>query len=239
MEILAQYIQDLTKLLRAHDALADDAELQTLKKEIGYPSMIDDINSILADCRDGAERIRGIVQNLRTFSRLDEAEYMETNIHEGLDATIRLLSRYFGSGNITVRREYGELPTVQTFSGQLNQVWMNLLANAAQAVGASKGTVTVSTQADENNIFVEISDTGCGIAIQDLKRIFDPFFTTKAVGAGTGLGLSISMSIIERHGGSISVSTVLGSGTTFKVRLPRNFEPDFSATETSITPYAS
>lgn len=239
IEILAQYFDDLSRLLRTIDGGAAAEVIEDLKKEIGYPSMMDDIASILGDCRDGAERIRGIVQNLRTFSRLDEAEYTETNIHEGIDATIRLLSRYFGAGNITIRRNYGELPSVQTFSGQLNQVWMNLLANAAQAIGTEKGVVTVSTRADKDNIFVDITDTGCGIAVQDLKRIFDPFFTTKAVGAGTGLGLSISLSIIERHGGSIAVSTVLGQGTTFKVRLPRNFEPNFSVSETSIAPYAS
>lgn len=239
IEILGQFIGDLADLTRAldSDGAMSDVDVSQLKERIGYPALLDEINSILRDCRDGAERIREIVQNLRTFSRLDEAEYKETDIHEGLDATIRLLGGYFGSGDISLRREYGDLPPIETFSGQLNQVWMNLLVNAAQAIGPNKGEVTVLTRADDANVFVEVTDTGCGIAIQDVKRIYDPFFTTKPVGAGTGLGLSISHSIMDRHGGSISVSTVLGQGTTFKVRLPREFEPDFSATERSIACY--
>ena len=241
LEMLDQYFKDLTRLIQFYDgaeiSAADHARVSSIKHEIGYPAIIEDINSIVRDCRDGADRIRDIVQNLRTFSRLDEADYNLTNIHEGLDSTVRLISGYFSSGNITLVREYGDLPTIQAFSGQLNQVWMNLLVNAAQAIGSGKGELMIKTSVDSDNIFVEVSDSGCGIAVQDLNRIFDPFFTTKPVGEGTGLGLSISFGIVERHGGNITVDTRLNEGTTFKVRLPLRFESTIAVDERSIVSY--
>ncbi len=178
------------------------------------------IYSIIGDCRDGARRIRDIVQNLRTFSRLDEAEFKESDLHEGIDSTIRLLSRYYSSDNIKLIRDYGALPPVDAFSGQLNQVWMNLLVNAAQAVSAKGGEVRITTRAHEDLISVVVSDTGSGIATEHLKRIFDPFYTTKPVGEGTGLGLSISFGIVERHNGTISVESNPTNGTSFTVTLP-------------------
>lgn len=200
-------------------------------------ALIDEIRSIIDDCREGSTRIRDIVQNLRTFSRLDEAEYKETDIHEGIDATLRLLSRHFATGPITIRKEFGDLPRVNAFPSQLNQVWMNLLANAAQAIGNRAGEIFIRTWTDENDAIVTVSDTGTGIPVQHLNRIFDPFFTTKPVGDGTGLGLSISFGIIERHGGRITAKSRLNEGTTFEVRLPKQFTPDLSSIEKSITFY--
>ncbi len=166
------------------------------------------------------------MQNLRTFSRLDEADFKKTDIHEGIDSTVRLLSRYFSSDNIRLVRDYGDLPPIDAFSGQLNQVWMNLLVNAAQAVGASGGEVRIETRADleKETVSAVISDTGCGISAEHLSRIFDPFYTTKPVGEGTGLGLSISFGIVERHGGMITIDTEVGKGTSFTVTLPINIK---------------
>ena len=241
LEMLDQYFQDLTRLIQFYDnaevVALDQAKAATIKDEIGYPAIIEDITSIVRDCRDGSDRIRDIVQNLRTFSLLDEADYNVTNIHEGLDSTIRLISGYFSSGNIKLVREYGDLPTIQAFSGQLNQVWMNLLVNAAQAIGSGTGELKIKTSVDDDNVFVEVSDSGCGIAVQDLNRIFDPFFTTKPVGEGTGLGLSISFGIVERHGGNITVDTRLNEGTTFTVRLPLHFESTIAVDEKAIVSY--
>ncbi len=160
-----------------------------------------------------------MVPNLRLFSRLDEAEFKKVDIHEGIESTIRLLSQYYGSGRITLERAYADLPPVDCYAGQLNQVWMNLFINAAQAI-SSEGRVRVATRREDGMAVVSISDTGEGIAPEHLKRIFDPFFTTKRVGEGTGLGLSITYGIVERHGGSINVESRLGEGTTFTVRLP-------------------
>jgi signal transduction histidine kinase len=224
LDILNQCVADLIKLFTYHDEadlpedIASGASL--IKEQIDYEAVLEDLNSIICDCRDGAERIRDIVQNLRTFSRLDEAEFKKTDIHEGIDSTVRMLSRYFSADNITLVRDYGKLPPIDAFSGQLNQVWMNLLVNAAQAVSASGGAVRIITRAGEESVIVAVSDTGGGIAPEHLNRIFDPFYTTKPVGEGTGLGLSISFGIVERHGGKITVKTSLNEGTTFTVTLP-------------------
>ncbi len=237
MEMLEQVLTDLIRLVECYDRAEDLPNADAIKAQIGYPAIIEDIRSIVQDCREGSDRIRNIVQNLRTFSRLDEAEYKETNIHEGIDATVRLLSRYFKAGPITLIRDYGDLPETNAFPGPLNQVWMNLLVNAAQSFGARPGVVTIKTYADLDNVFVEIIDNGSGIAVQHLKRIFDPFYTTKPIGEGTGLGLSISYGIVERHGGKISVDTRLNEGTTFKVQLPLDFAPNLEPDEKSITCY--
>ena len=179
---------------------------------------------MITDCHSGAERIRDVVQNLRTFSRLDEAEYKKVDLHEGIESTIRLLSRYYTSGTITLTRDYGQLPPVDCFAGQLNQVWMNLLVNAAQAVGQG-GEVTIKTQLVDETVMVTISDNGCGIAPEYLDKIFDPFFTTKPIGDGTGLGLSITHGVIERHGGFIKVESRINQGTTFRVTIPVDAKP--------------
>jgi two-component system, NtrC family, sensor kinase len=227
LDFLNQCLSGLVKLLNYYD----DAELSEtvvsgaaeIKAQIDYETSLDDLDSIISDCRDGAERIRNIVQNLRTFSRLDEAEFKKTDVHEGIDSTIRLLSRYFSGDNILLVREYSDLPLINAFSGQLNQVWMNLLVNAAQAVG-QKGEVRITTSANDECVFIAISDNGDGIANEHLDRIFDPFYTTKPVGEGTGLGLTISFGIVKRHGGRISVDTKVNEGSTFMVMLPINAE---------------
>lgn len=240
LEMLNTYVNDLMRLIRSYDpagAPPSGTEIEALKQEIGYPLILQDIVSMLADCREGSDRIREIVENLRTFSRIDEAEYKQTDIHEGIDSTIRLLPQYFSSGSIRLIRKYVELPLIGAFSGPLNQVWMNLLVNAAQAVGTSKGEVRIESRCDDENVSVTISDTGGGIAVQHLTRIFDPFFTTKPIGEGTGLGLSISFGIVERHGGNITVESRLKHGTSFEVRLPRSFEPEMSGATKSIKPF--
>ncbi len=223
MEHLKQCAAGLERLQKYYDEaplptqVADGAAV--VKKEVGYEHLLADLNSIVADCFNGAARIRDVVQNLRLFSRLDEAEFKKVDLHEGLDSTIRLLSQYYGSGRIILERDYSELPPVDCYAGQLNQVWMNLLVNAAQAVG-QEGIVRVTTRKERDAATVTIKDTGRGIAPEHLKKIFDPFFTTKAVGEGTGLGLSITYGIIERHGGFIKVESHLGEGTTFTVTIP-------------------
>ena len=238
LEILDEYIRGLTRLIKTYEQSELPATAGTdvalVKNDIGYPAILDDIDSIVADCREGSDRIRDIARNLRLFSRLDEAEFKETDIHEGIETTLRLLSRHFSSGNILLRREYGELPKINGFASQLNQVWMNLLANAAQAIGRREGEVTIATRSTSESVIVEIRDTGDGIAVQHLNRIFEPFFTTKPVGDGTGLGLSISFGIFQRHGGTISVISDLGSGTAFTVQLPRSFVPEAGPEEKSI-----
>ncbi len=224
LELLGDDLSKLLRLLKFYETadLNEDvsAGASEIKEEIKFGSTVNELESIISDCHEGATRIRDIVQNLRTFSRLDEAEFKEIDIHEGIDSTVRMLHRYFGSGNISLVRDYGDIPKIEGFSGQLNQVWMNLLANAADSLSAKGGEIKITTRAKDGFVEVAIADTGRGIAPEHLENIFDPFFTTKPVGEGTGLGLSISFGVVERHLGNIEVSTELGKGTTFKVSLP-------------------
>jgi len=223
MDILAGYLNSLDPLFEAWDKNALSTEqassLAAIKASINYSCLHDELNSIIADCREGAERICDVVKNLRLFSRLDEAEFKSVDVKEGINSTIRLLSQYYGAGRIVLRKDYGDLPLVDCYASQLNQVWMNLLVNAAQAVGET-GEVSISTQLDGDSIVVVIRDNGIGIPKDQLSKIFDPFFTTKPVGVGTGLGLSMSYGIVERHGGRISVQSKVNQGTTFTVRIP-------------------
>lgn len=224
LDLLGQGNADLIKLLNYYDTVAlppdAQADIERLKEEIAYEDLLQDSGSIIADCRHGAERIRDIVENLRTFSRLNESALKKCDIHEGIDSTMRLLSRYYSADNITVVRDYGKIPLVDGDMGQLNQVWMNLLVNAAQAVGANEGEVRIKTRAEGETVVISFTDTGCGISPEKINRIFDPFFTTKAVGEGTGLGLSISFGVVERHRGKLAVESQPGVGTTFTVTLP-------------------
>ncbi|HEV7700143.1 MAG TPA: ATP-binding protein [Pyrinomonadaceae bacterium] len=224
LDILNQATASLVELLEFYEAAdlpADVASKATeMRATVPYLSSLKNLEEIFADCRDGAERIRDIVQNLKTFSRLDEAEFKKADVNAGLDATVRLLSQYFGNGNITLIRDYHNLPLIDAYGSQINQVWMNLLANAAQAIGEKTGHVRIATSSDSDFVTVTIADSGGGIPNQELGLIFDPFYTTKSVGEGTGLGLSICFGIVERHGGKIFAASELGTGTSFTVRLP-------------------
>ena len=166
----------------------------------------------------GAERTAGIVQDLRTFSRVGDVLPRPTDTHEGIDVTLRLLKPRWNN-RIEIHRDYGALPAVSAAPGQLNQVFMNLLANACDAI-EGRGNIWIHTAHDGNRITVTIRDDGCGIAPEHLDRIFDPFFTTKPQGYGTGLGLAISYGIVTQHGGTLQVSSHLGRGTEFAIALP-------------------
>ena len=168
--------------------------------------------------RDACKRIAEIVKGLRTFSRLDEAERKPANLEEGLDATIALMA-HLAKGRVTVRREYGGLPEVTCHGSQMNQVFLNLLVNAAQAIDGP-GEIVVRTRRDGDGVVIEVADTGRGIAPEHLSRIFDPGFTTKGVGVGTGLGLAICYRIVAEHRGRIEVDPRPGEGTTFRVVVP-------------------
>lgn len=222
---LKEYVEDLKKLVDSIDIeklpQEQQRKLKELKEKVKYDFLVADLDNIIADLNEGADRIRTIIRNLRSFSRLDEAELKEASIHDGLDSSLKILSQYYGSHLITINKDYSELPPVMCNPGQLNQVWMNILANAAQAVEAKEhGIVDIKTTLENGVIVVTISDNGTGIKPEIQSKIFDPFFTTKPVGQGTGLGLSICHSIIERHGGQIELDSKLGHGTRFTIRIP-------------------
>jgi len=166
----------------------------------------------------GAERTVAIVKDLRTFSRLHEAQRKAVDLREGLEVSIRLLEARFRD-RVTLHREFGAVPLVECDPGQLNQVFMNVLANACEAIDG-RGNVWVTTEAGDDHVVVTIRDDGHGMSPEIARRIFDPFFTTKDVGAGTGLGLAISHGVVESHGGRIEVETAPGAGSTFRIVLP-------------------
>ena len=179
-----------------------------------------DLNGVTASA---SRRVAEIVGNLRKFARLDESEWKPADLHEGLEETLALV-RHKTRDRITIERDYGDVPPVNCYAGQLNQVFMNLIVNGIQAI-EGKGTIRIETRADDESVRVRISDDGAGIPEDDLGRVFDPGFTTKGVGVGTGLGLSISYRIVSNHGGTLTAESRPGEGSVFTVTIPRNAAP--------------
>ncbi len=167
-------------------------------------------------------RMSRIVSNLRKFARLDESEWKRSDLREGIDETLALVEHQI-KGRITVEKTYGDVPPVNCYAGQLNQVFMNLIVNAIQAIDG-KGRIRIETLREANDVIVSIGDSGSGIAAGDLSRVFDPGFTTKGVGVGTGLGLSICYRIIQNHGGRLTVRSEEGKGSVFTMSIPLNAE---------------
>jgi len=176
------------------------------------------IEKLLTRSREGTQRVTKIVQDLRTFSRMDQAELQDADLNQEIERTIALMEPRCRNC-IAIERDFAELPLVRCYPGQLNQVFLNLMMNACDAIGDA-GRIVVKTRTLAAGVRLEFSDDGPGIPEELRGRIFDPFFTTKAVGAGTGLGLSLSHGILERHGGRILVESELGAGTTFALELP-------------------
>jgi signal transduction histidine kinase len=225
---LGTYVKNILALLDAYEQIesAPDSQaiarrtLEQLKRSINLSFLREDIPSLLTESTDGLTRVENIVRDLKGFSHLDQAQWQSIDIHLGLESTLNVAAHEINS-KADIVREYADLPAIQCLPAQINQVFLNLLINATQALDG-RGTITVRTGRDENSIWVEIADTGKGIEPAYLSRIFDPFFTTKPVGTGPGLGLSVSYSIIHNHGGTIEAASEIGKGSTFTVRLPIN-----------------
>lgn len=217
-ERLVEYMQLQNEYFQSPDVTDKLQVLQDKRKQFKIDYVIKDIPNLIGESIDGAERVKIIVQNLKSFSRKDEEEWKHADINDCLESTLNVVWNEL-KYKATIVREYGELPALKCNPGQLNQVFMNLLVNAAHAI-ESMGTITIRTWHDNDFIYVSIKDSGCGISEEIKGRIFEPFFTTKDVGKGTGLGLSISYDIVKKHGGSIEVESEPGQGTTFTVILP-------------------
>ena len=188
-----------------------------------------DFENLLKSMENGSDRIKNIVTSLRTFSRLDESEFKQVDLHEGIESTLAILQNRLQKQEqrpeIKVVKDYGNLPLVECYAGQLNQVFLNIFNNAIDALEACEHqdylTIGICTEIDDQKVNIAISDNGVGMNETTKKRLFDPFFTTKAVGKGTGLGLAIAHQIItESHGGSLEVESLLGKGTCFCIQLP-------------------
>jgi signal transduction histidine kinase len=180
--------------------------------------ILPDIKNLIEDTITGSRMIKELVSNLRSFSHLDQAKWQMFNIHEGLESSIKIMLTQF-KHQLTIQRNFQARGTLECNPGQLNQVFLNLLTNAAQAI-KEKGTIWIDTEDREESLIIRIRDDGSGMSAETLSKIFDPFFTTKDVGAGTGLGLSISYSIVKNHGGTIEVISTPGVGSTFTISLP-------------------
>jgi PAS domain S-box-containing protein len=237
------YISDLFQLVRLYQAhyVKPVAEIQTLVNAIELDFVMDDLPKVMDSMWIGAERIVEIVASLKTFSRMDEVDLKPADLHTGIDSTLMILRSQLKASPdraaIAIVREYGEIPPVECLAGQLNQVFMNILGNAADALHEHEAacrqaaeaqgltynpTITISTtRIEPQQVEIRIQDNGPGISEAYRQRIFDPFFTTKPIGQGTGLGLSISYEVItEKHQGSLACQTELGVGTTFIIHLP-------------------
>ncbi|NEP48396.1 MAG: HAMP domain-containing protein [Moorea sp. SIO3C2] len=226
----SDYIEDLLSLVELYQQYYPnpDPEIQNQLEEIDLEFLAQDLPKIIASLKGGAERIREIVLSMRNFSRLDEAEMKPVNIHEGIDNTLVLFSNRLNPG-IEVIKQYGDLPLVDCYPAQLNQVFMNILENALDAIEhksvescpSQVFTIRIQTElVDQNWVVIRIADNGPGIPAAIKDRIFDPFFTTKEPGKGIGLGLAISYQIITQHRGKIEVASEPGQGAEFVISLP-------------------
>jgi signal transduction histidine kinase len=221
---LTTYVNNLLKLVDSYEAneaqlpVAQRDALEALKKQIDIAYLRDDIGKLLQESKDGLQRVTRIVADLKDFAHVEELEWQEGNIEQGLDSTLNVVWNEL-KYKAQVIKEYGHPPAIECMLPQLNQVFMNLLVNAAQAIDEN-GTITIRTGSVGEEVWVEIVDTGKGIPPEILPQIFNPFFTTKPVGKGTGLGLSVSYSIVKNHSGRIEVESKVGKGTTFRVWLP-------------------
>ena len=223
---LQEYVGNLFALidvyeraLRSADPHAMRSEIDATRERLDVDFISRDLPQLLTESRQGIERVTAIVRDLRDFSRSDrEHAWRLADLHAGLDSTINIVwneLRY----KARLEKHYGTLPMIECLQSELNQVFMNLLLNAGQAIDG-EGVITVRTGHEPGQVWVEIGDTGSGIAPEMLQRIFDPFFTTKAVGKGTGLGLSISYGIVAKHHGRIEVDSAPQAGSRFRVILP-------------------
>lgn len=196
-------------------------EIKAFEAEIDYDYTKEEINLLTNSINDGATRTAEIVKGLRNFSRLDGGEKTKVSVNEGLESTLLLMQSALKMKDIQLIKNLGELPEINCYAGQLNQVFMNILTNAVQAL-PEKGTITVKSFVEKtsNTIKISIADNGKGMSEEVKNKIFQPFFTTKDVGEGTGLGLSISYGIVKKHNGEINVETALGEGTNFIITLP-------------------
>jgi two-component system, NtrC family, sensor kinase len=217
MTHLREYSQRLIGLVRTAETSPSQFAKEKVDKEFDY--IVEDMPKLIKSCEEGARRTRDIVLGLRNFSRLDEAKSKEVDIHEGIESTLALLAGEF-KARIKITKKYGKLPLINCYPSQLNQVFMNILSNAAQAI-KDQGEITITTkQTDAKHVEISISDNGIGMSDDTREKIFDPFFTTKEHNKGTGLGMSIAYGVIEKHHGRLQVNSVLGKGSEFVISLP-------------------
>ncbi|MBQ2645549.1 HAMP domain-containing histidine kinase, partial [bacterium] len=231
MTHLKNYSSDLIMLIDKFADYKNDLteehkqEFEKLLQETDYEFLKDDLPSLIKSCHEGTERTKNIILNLKDFSRMEETAITNVDLPKEIDSTLNILNNKF-KNKITVHKDYHEdVPRIEAYGGQLNQVFMNILDNAAFAVSDKEhGDVWITIRKDSKNAYIEIEDNGKGMSEETMAKVFNPFFTTKPVGQGTGLGLSISYKVVQNHNGSIDVKSEVGKGTKFTIKLPLVFE---------------
>ena len=226
---LKRYLERLTTVLQAHERVAAGEEAgaespQELRMRLKLDAILEDLPVLLSECAEGVERIRGIVTDLRGFSRPDDNTPVVCDINKVLQSTLNIVNKEL-SYKADVITDFGPLPPLRCLPGQLSQVFLNLLLNAAQAI-EDHGEIRVTSRRDGESIVVEVADTGSGMTAEQLARVFEPFYSTKEAGKGTGLGLSISLDIVRKHGGDILVESEPGRGTRFRILFPVTADGD-------------
>jgi two-component system NtrC family sensor kinase len=202
-------------------------QIREYKEELDFDYLTSEIRHLITGINEGATRTAEIVKGLRSFSRLDEDGLKKADVNEGLKSTL-IIANNLLSNRIKINKAFGELPNVECYPGKLNQVFLNIISNAAYAIqkrfdNEAGGEIDISTSHDEKDVFIRIKDNGTGMDANTIKKLFEPFFTTKDVGEGTGLGMSIAYNIIKKHTGTINVSSIPGEGTEFTLQIPINF----------------
>ena len=226
LRTLKDYIAALLELVSVYEQgdslMADDTALaqriRELRRAVDIDFLREDAPALINESIEGTERVQRIVQDLRDFSRLENPDWQGADLHAGLEATLNIVSNDVRF-KADIVRELGDIPAVECLPFQINQVFLNILLNAAQSI-TGRGTITLRSGRVTDEVWISITDTGQGIPPERMARIFDPFYTTKPVGQGTGLGLSVSYGIVKKHGGRIDVQSQTGAGTTFTIRLP-------------------
>jgi two-component system NtrC family sensor kinase len=231
---LETYIDRLLEMLACYEEAESAigtpgvaARLKDMREQTELEYLKEDIPVLMRESKEGIVRVRKIVQDLKDFSRVDSGQdWQWANLHHGIDSTLNVVHNEV-KYKADVVKEYGDIPDIECLPSQLNQVVMNLVVNAAHAIGAERGRIAIRTGGGADAVWFEVEDNGCGIPEENLSRIFDPFFTTKPVGKGTGLGLSLSYGIVQKHHGKIEVDSAPGRGTRFRITLPvRQPEPE-------------
>ncbi|HEY0924951.1 ATP-binding protein [Rheinheimera pacifica] len=219
MKMLAEYSDSLINLVKLLSMQVDEAQRLPLLAQFDFDYVCADLPKLVQESEQGLSRVVDIIHDLKDFSHIEEAEFVEADLHQGIQSTLNLVANEL-KYKADVVKDFAELPSVHCIPSQLNQVLLNLLINAAHAI-EQHGIIRISTGCDDNWVWFSVSDTGKGMEPAQLGRIFEPFYTTKPKGQGTGLGLPLSRSIVEKHQGVLDVSSTPGVGSCFTVKLPR------------------
>jgi two-component system NtrC family sensor kinase len=216
-ETMGEYMRGVEQLLAKAPAPIK-AALAEVHTRLDMDFLLEDIPNLVTESVTGGKRVRDIVQSLKSFSHVDEAEVQQSDINQCIENTLAAIENTLKS-KATVQRDFGELPAIECRPHLLSQLFLNLLTNAVQAI-SGQGEIRIQTRRDGETVVITVADTGCGIPPEIVGRVFEPFFTTRPVGQGTGLGLAMAYDIVKQHDGSIEVASTVGSGTTFTIRLP-------------------